>query len=563
MGISKGQGGVILLMGIVAAAMVAGIVSAIQVQRLPSIYQNYVNDAPPIAQSEVRNDMLEKNFFGLAAYYAVSEATYELGKDGHSDINPSLSPPTREGDNDDYNDDDRHAEVAKYEEVLDKASEMSNNKYEDYDDEFDTISYGTSCQAELAEVDIALGFEDDDIVITPEGDFKGLTNVTCEFPSGKVVYEGRDAYEKTNMGGNRFHDMASMMDITMTEMENVSEEIEHNDNDHGSFSESTTCDYDSETAAENEFYSQVSDRLDNIKDAIETAILRKNHGIGSGGERGAKKAIDENIGGQICLWPFGCMNWEPFDGLFDDIDSDQLERVSIVLSTDYNNVETNQCDCAGGWECGGADYTDSYWSADPNGDNTDATCEHSKESETADCDFNDDFTHDGSGSCDYTSTSPTADCDDPGYSWNSTIEQCQYFNDETDTKDPVCTDSYDDGDSDSDSYDFIWTGNNRNCEFDETNPEPVCSWDDVEHDDNGGCQLSNGRPDASCSDWDYDAEGDVDWELTEFKADIGFIHDGSMGSSPGVKIPNDYSGTPDWDYLEFDRRYVRDVWEGP
>ncbi|MFB6115726.1 MAG: hypothetical protein ABEK04_05590, partial [Candidatus Nanohalobium sp.] len=83
---------------------------------------------------------------------------------------------------------------------------------------------------------IYLGWKDDWINVTPQSSSADqLVNVSCSKGNKRVKSIGEKESFVSQMTDNMFPDLSSLMDVGITEMENVSEQIEKNGNHQGQF----------------------------------------------------------------------------------------------------------------------------------------------------------------------------------------------------------------------------------------------------------------------------------------------------------------------------------------
>jgi hypothetical protein len=603
---SKGQGIVLVFVAITMISLIAGLAAYVQVTKLPPEFQTRVDDMHIVTEAETRLDDTINNFIPVAAHYGVAQAAHHWGDEKNF---------IYIGQGDHQESDDDTDEMNKYENLIQNVDTQSQYYYESY---ANTLEY-ERCEVDTGDSKVNLSFESQLINITADsGD--SLASIECQTPDIDVESSSEPGGQiRENMTNIRFHELAQGLIKAMNETEHVAETIERNDNFYGSHTDNATCIYNEdgysnpEDKAKDAAYDNViSSIMSNKISEIEKALVKRGHGIGSGGRRGAKQALHEYThGGDLCV--FGVCLSEAF---MDDISSRNTEVVDNETTFVKVSENSYQCGCAE-WVCDQdddseytydeAEYVDggqcehadessvgnNPYSPDCNnqedGDASDGNCninDYSASQPSPECSHEDADFSDGNDCSqdDYSGSTPSPECPS-GYSWNGT--HCTDGSGSTTEKDHCDSDPDGDGDTDftydsgSDSCtwddgsfgspscdsdpdgdgdtDFSYDSSSESCEWaDDSFGSATCDEEDFEHDGSGNCVIaeedlgSTDRPSPQCDDKVYNADVEVDWYYNETLIRMELFDD-------KFKIPTDNG----WQHLALHRRYRREFVANP
>lgn len=541
--LSEGQTGTVLLVSVVLGVLLSGFVALAFTQQLPDIYGRYVNDAGVITEAEARNDMLEKNYFPLAAHYSFAQGAYEAGQySGFTDI--------VYGFDDSYDDvSERSDEMDVYESMINDAEYEANNVFDDYLNEYQF----KRCKVDMSSnADVDIGLESTWVnVSTPDDQ---LVNVSCMTNQMKVNYEGsKDEFGKKAVN-NRYHKMTGILVKGLRAAENVTEKIEKYDNMRGTVTSNATCTFDNQADARDAAESNAEDEAAEILIQIGKAIIDQVGGINrdnndDSDNRGAEHAIEqETKDNELCL--FGrCITIQELDIVFRTLE----ENIYVESNqTQINQQSTNayRCGCTN-WEC---NYNDGDSEEEFEANDDDSTSVIT-ESDEVSCvfqksDVNDypgdpsctnyDFSHDGFGGCTLDETPP--DVCDVG-SWNGT--HC-------DDGGTIGSTTY----CDENDVDDEFSRSGYSCVHDDAPESPECQDDDLQHDGSGGCEFNDqgNEPVPTCpsSNERYNADSTYYYEMDRITGMIRLIDD-------EIAIPVNDGFT----HLEVARKYRRFIPDDP
>ncbi len=494
----KGQGVLMVFFAITIIALVAGLAAYAQIYKLPPAFQQEVNSLGYVTRAESRLQDTVNHFIPVAAHYGVSQAAHHWGDEknfiyhGHGDPDPRGS----------YSDDsaDDSDEMEYYTNLINNVDRESQLWFENYTN---TLTYQDGCTVTTDDARVNLSFESQNITINATTG-NPLASVECSREELDVKAEtalGEKIDE--NMTNIRFHELASGMIKAMSEMENVSEDLEANDRHWGSRTETSACLYSESTysnprdrAEEAAFQDARSHVVNNVFAEIEKAIVKDNSDTWVSGSRGAKKVLNNlTHGGDICFFGF-CLS----EAFMDDISYRNTEVISNTTTIESTSNSTAQCGC-NRYVCNqdaDSEYSYSLAPAISGG-----SCQHIDESSvgnnpyTADCDAGE---HKDGGTCYNASSGP---------------------------RHSVGT--------------------------------PDCSEEDFEHDGSGGCELdesdsisdsSNGRPNPQCSDKVYSADAQVDYYYNSTTVQVELYDE-------KYNVPTNDG----WQHLVLHRRYNRNFWK--
>lgn len=543
---NKGQGITMVFLAITIMAMIAGLAAFAQVYKLPPEFSDRVNELGVMTAAETRLDDTRNHFIPVAAHYGVAQAAHHWGDEKNF---------IYLGDGDQDESDNDADEMKYYTNLINNVDRESQEWFENYTN---TLSYNDGCNVQTDDATVNLSFESQNITINASsGD--PLVTVRCSRDNIEVFTRSEPGGKiEENMTNIRFHELAQGMIKAMKEAEKVSETIESNDRHWGTYTDNASCVY-SESAYSNPrdeakdaaYDEAVSYVVNNIFKKIETAILDRDHGIGSGSNRGAKQALWKYThGGDLCIFGY-CLA----DAFMDDISSRNTYIIDNDTSITEQNVNSYRCGCDE-WECNQDPDSEYSYSIPDHMDG--GSCEHDDETfvgsnpYSAHCSHEDADASDGSCSqSDYSGFRPSPTCPF-GYSYNSTSNQCEDGSGGTTSR--TCTDSTDgDGDDDWD-YDGF-----NSCDWDDGSfGSPYCNEQDFEHDGSGGCELeeedlgTTDRPNPKCVDKVYNADSTVEYRYKEIFLRLEIFDD-------KYKIPTNDG----WKHLALHRRYRREFVKNP
>ncbi|MFB6241981.1 MAG: hypothetical protein ABEJ36_04215 [Candidatus Nanosalina sp.] len=505
----KGQAGTVLMVAVTLGTMLSGFLAIAQMQTLPSIYGQYVNDAGLITEAETRYELAVNNYLPLSAHYAVAEAAYQVGKnnktyDPGGEINEGVNNPSTS---------DEFSDV--YDDMVDNVDSKSDNIFVKYLDDY---GYGP-CEVTMADdTEVDPGFDSSGNlrseidVFTLSSD--QLVNVTCRTNDKRIFIQGERESFDANMVNNKFPELASLMAKGIVEAENVSEQIDKNQNDAGTVTgKDLACDSSTRADAKADAKDKAEQEAWDKVRQVFVAIVKRDHGIGSGGKRGIKQAMyDKLSAGQICI-PFTNICSEPnfFDGfIWSDIEGDTFKTIDNESDVDYKSgsATASKCGCEGTWYCPNMDgdsedeYTVQIDYSSSYGRSCGFTADHDDGTSSPEC------TQAGwyysGGDCD-TSDTDTA-CEDS----NEYLDGSSCYNSTSSPK--HVTDS-----SPCDESKFVFSGGS--CVEDEPAGGPSCPDEDFTFDSgSNSCVSTYSTPSVKCTDWKYNADATYKWDVDHMTA---------------------------------------------
>jgi len=451
---SKGLSNLPVYVSIAILALLVVGTAVGQLFRLPPAFGQTVDEAGVITEAETRLDDTLNHFLPLAAHYSVSEAAYQVGSN-----NTNYTGVDNGGT----------SEMDVYAPMIDKVDKMSQTYFQNYSNSlnYDRCDVETDDQAVLN-----ISYESTKVNITANNS-NPLVAVECNSPEVDIRTETEKGKETSyNITNVRFHELAALTYEALKEIERVSEELESNNNLDGTVTKTSACTYDESTygspgaakdAAKNDAFNDAYSEAPNKIEEVEKALVERDHGIGSGSNRGAKEVLWQSTNsGFTCL--FG---WCPANLWVDDIDYNAYV-VDNETSFSGSGNTTSQCDCYD-YNCEDQDPDEEYtYRAAPD------ACVH----------------------------------DDESYNPMSGFSN---------TYDPVCP---------SGGVNHDGSGNCLNATGHDIG-DPVCNTNnDFSHDGNGDCEVdeddgyASGRPSPVCTNKVFEAESDVGWEYQRTEIQI-------------------------------------------
>lgn len=555
--LSEGQTGTVLLVAVVLGVLLSGFVALAFTQQLPSIFGQYVNDAGVITEAEARSEILEENYFPLAAHYSFAQGAYIVGKYNPSDSSSgdNVDDDVIEGYDDSYDDtSERSDEVQIHQELIEDAEYESQNIFDQYVQDFTYRRCGTSVSSNA---DVEIGLKSTWINVSTSDE--QLVNITCSTPQKEVFYQGQEDEFSQKAVNNNYQKMSGILSNALTGAENVTEKLEKYNNMQGTVTENATCTYSNTGDAEDAAESSAESAAAEIIRQIGIAIVEEEGGINrdnsdSSDDRGAEHVINEETNGnKLCVPYLGCITIEELDLIFTNLDGNVYVMDNETTLT-QQSTNSYFCGCTD-WSCdiGDGDAEDEFYADEDPGVTLsgDASCSMYSKNVFADMTNNPSCTQSGwylnGNQCDTTETDTA--CEDSDEYLDTFQNKC--YNSTSNPK--HVTDS-----TPCDNSKFTYDSFSNSCVEDD--PDPSCPDDDLEwstasnscvYDDRGGT-YPEPTPTCTGSDRRYNADSSYDYKLDQITAMIKLVDD-------EMKIPT----SDGFKHLQVARKYERDIASNP
>jgi hypothetical protein len=549
--LSKGQSTVILVLVAMLASFMAGVVAFNQMRLIPDLFAQRTNDISTLSKAETRAEHTQERFIPLAARYSMHESTYNITKTfetpaGYTIFSPGSIPAEMPNcilqvdNNDLFLGDSTNGNSSEFAYIypfyMDCADEMAKYKYGSYNND---LNY-RECDVNLRDIDINWDKESGDLELDTIGSL-GMTSAECSDDENIANYTSNVQSLDREIKKNNYNSIVFAVHKVTREMENVSEDIEANDNHYGTQSASKSCTYNASTNLKDEAESDAISAAESKLQEIAVAVVEKDHGVGDnsdphhhdgGGNRGAQYVWDKHSGDT---------GIDILDMVVDYLVKDLDESLGLKQFSNIKNIESSSTSTCGCYErsCDETyfDYSGSNYACGVSG-----SCEYNQAKPNPECQTG--YNHDGDGNCNDIDRDP---CQTSGYSLNDPIvgsDECQNNTDSSDTYSPPTCGSgytYDSGDNSCEDDSIDATCDNENgVTFDTTGsgscevsspPSPECDencweasataryaagtiwvWENVTDDENGEIPTSDGWKQLTWNaEYRHDFE-DAPWE---------------------------------------------------
>ena len=300
MKVTKGQGTVLIVFVGFLGAFVPSFTAYAQIGVLPDLFEQRTDDLPALARTESRAETTAQQFIPLAGKYSSAQAAEDLldvvqtGSSAGNCLRTQVTNrfvPVR-GDPDTPGAEEFRNSNSLAADLIECAGEQTGrNLQEMY---IQDLVY-SRCRVDMSSIETSTDVSEAEVTIETEND-KGLVVAECIDRGIETRYETDTSQVSIKAPPNSFTALAQAAQTINVEMEQVVHQIENNDNHYGTVTGSAACRdrtrANRESNAEDDSLNQADDRLD----AIETAVVKQGHGIGSGGDRGAKHIFNEETG---------------------------------------------------------------------------------------------------------------------------------------------------------------------------------------------------------------------------------------------------------------------------
>ena len=210
----KGQASTLAISIAVLASFLSGAVAFSQMQLIPEMFEKRTNDLDMMTRAESRGENTAGNFMTRAAWYDLSDITYDLGQEtGVGDnVGSYYEGGLGTGDNG-----DEYAKSLR-EEYFREVEQRLSDRFDDYStpDGSNSLSY-SKCDVSIdPNVDVSYGVDTRNPYIeSADGD--GLVTVDCTGSELDVVYKPSGGGYDIRMGSNRFPIMVKLLAAGMFE----------------------------------------------------------------------------------------------------------------------------------------------------------------------------------------------------------------------------------------------------------------------------------------------------------------------------------------------------------
>jgi hypothetical protein len=505
MKVTKGQGTVLVVFVGFLGAFVPSFTAYAQIGVLPDLFEQRTDDLPALARTESRAETTAQQFIPLAGKYSSAQAAEDLldvvqtgspagnclGTQITNRFVPVRGDPDTPGAEEFRNSDSLAADLIEC-----AGKQTGRNLQEMY---IQDLVY-SRCRVDMSSIETSTDVSEAEVTIETEND-KGLVVAECIDRGIETRYETDTSQVSIKAPPNSFTALAQAAQTINVEMEQVVHQIENNDNHYGTVTGSAACRDRTRANRESKAEDDSLDNADEKLDAIETAVVKQGHGIGSGGDRGAKHIFNEETG----RTGFDLLD-AVVDSLAERLDGKKFQG-DVDGETEVKSNSSTNCGCTR-FSCSQSGFSYSL-SNDPAGgcvpDSTGSCVADTRPDPNCGTGFN----RDGNGNCNFDGSKPSPSCSGD---FTRNGGSCTYSG----SSPSPCPRgySYSDGTCNkaslrpgppttSPSCDGDFTFDSGSCEYTGSVPSPTCSSKNgvgFEHDGSGGCEFSDSGdpPDPSC-----------------------------------------------------------------
>lgn len=485
---SKGQGTVLLVSIGVLAAFLAGIVAFTQASVLPDVFEQRTNDLSTLSKTETKAENIEELYTPLAAKYSLHQATYNITEmrehcvsatncGGENFVNAPVDADFPNclfdmfGEDGNFRGNKSNGDSSEfkyhYNFYMECVDEVAKGYYDQYSD---TLDYG-GCEVNVRDNNVTWNKETGNLEVESSGG-AGLVSAECTDTENTMNYTSNDDFLERKITKNNYDSMMLALYKITREMENVTEEIERNDNYYGVKSSSKSCTANNTDLVDQAISDARSDGLDKI-DQVRVAIVEQGHGIGSGSQRGGNYIFDEITG------------------------ETDIPILNYIVDYLVRNIDADIANVASGWYDGGNYKTEVESTSSSTCACRESSCSGSELSYTG----SDQGSCSQSGSCEYDYSNPAAECPPGDYKSGGTC-----YNSSSSPRHVTGSPSCDA----KDGYSFT-------------------------HDGSGGCDLANPDNYLGCDQHCWEADADVRWWVSwmEVYMNVTDDEDGKIPTSEG------------------------------
>lgn len=257
----KGQSLQILMFALVIIGIGTGLLTFSRLTAAPVIFEDTMEDAPLISESQTRTSDTANYYVPLAAHYATTQAVYD-----RMDTLVWLNSPSQIRNH--------------YDNEISNINSLSNTYYDNYPQELDY----RRCQVQITDKNLEFGESSAHFNVTQDGATDTWAETVCRIDGSEVKTSTKEDKITKNLSNVRFHQMMSMTVEGLNATHEKADQIEDNDNYYGTVTRTSSC-YSSKSTAKSNAkslsQSAAQSAINTVLGNLETAAKNGYQGMGT------------------------------------------------------------------------------------------------------------------------------------------------------------------------------------------------------------------------------------------------------------------------------------------